>query len=155
MAEDDFSIEVEGLEETLAALDALEFDLAQRVIQPSLAAASVPVVQAVAERTPVLSGDLLEHLKVTIKMDKAEKGGTASIGFPGREAKAAWIENGHRIVGHEPDLKELGQTEPKPFVRPAYEESSQAAVDAFVKTADANVNKLAKEHGFDTAETAA
>ncbi len=153
--DEEFSIEVEGLEETLQALDNMSDDLAQRVIQPSLVAASVPVVQAVAERTPIDTGDLIQHLKTTVKMSRAEKGGTAKIGFPGREAKASWVENGHRIVGHKPDLKDTGKVaQAHPFVRPAFEESKEAAVEAFKARADQEINKLAVDHGFDNKDVA-
>lgn len=153
--DEDFSIEVEGLEETLAALDAMSDDLARRVIQPSLVAASAPVVEAVAAHTPILTGDLIKHLKVTVKMDKQEKGGNAKISFPGMEGIASAVEFGHRAVGHEPDLKDTGIRVPAhPFVRPAFEESKEAAVEAFKTTADPLIDQLAVDHGFSNNEAA-
>jgi len=153
--DEDFSIEVEGLEETLQALDRMSDDMARRVIQPALVAAAVPVVTEVAANTPILTGDLIKHLKVTVKMDKTEKGGQASIGFPGMVGIASAVENGHRIVGHRPNLKDTGKRAPAhPFVRPAFEATKDAALEAFVVTADKEIEKLAVDHGFSNEDVA-
>ena len=61
------------------------------------------------------------------------KGGQASIGFGRAGAKAQWVEYGHRMIGHEPDEKDLGVVRAHPFMRLAFEDSGEAAIAAFTE----------------------
>jgi HK97 gp10 family phage protein len=140
MASNDFDISVQGLEECCANLDKMPVVLAQKAIQPALVAACAPVLQALASTTPVLTGDLLQHLTFQVEMAHDQKGGTASIGFGTDDHLARWIEYGHREVGHEPKLKEEGFKSARPFMRPATEESADASIEAFAASIEASVD---------------
>jgi HK97 gp10 family phage protein len=130
--DDGISVEIEGLEDALKQLDELPLVVVKRTFREALDAACVPVLEALlAEPIPFLTGDLRAHVMFAIKIDPDGHGGTAYIGFGDAGWKARLVEYGHRMVGHKPDLKELGFVRSHPFMRPAAEVSWEAAVEAF------------------------
>ena len=143
----DENISVEGIEETLAALDRMSDAMAHEVIQPALLAATQPVIRALVPKVPVRTAELLEHLGISVKVEG--KDGEAQIGFPGMSYLAHWLEYGHNEVGHAPQHKLLGEYPPHPFMRPAEEESAQAAVEAFKESVDSSIDRLAEQNGLD------
>ena len=128
---DEFEIHDYGIEETCAALDALQPSMQKAAIGKALAAGAVPIVSALRSRTPRLTGDLAEHIMTDIALDANGKGGTASIGFGKAGFKARMVEYGHRMVGHKPGKKEIGQVPAQPFMRPTAAASGEAAIEAF------------------------
>jgi hypothetical protein len=142
----DENITIEGIEETLTALDRISDAMAHEVIQPALLAAGVPVLKALSTKTPVRTGDLLKHMSMSLKGEG--KDWDLQIGFPGAAQKVRWLEYGHHEVGHAPDHKELGEATPHPFMRPALEESVDAALEAFKDSVDKSIDALAKKNGL-------
>ena len=142
MAEE-FSVDISGIEETCAMLDRLPVNVAKRAFAGALAAAAVPIVEALEASTPVLRGDLKAAIVTDIFVDAQGKGGQASIGF-GKEGHVAnFVEYGHRMVGHKPGKKELGEVQPHPFMRPAAASSGEAAIGAFAESVKQTVEGTA------------
>lgn len=130
---DGLSVEIEGLDAACKQLEEFPTVVVRRCYREALDAACVPMLQALESRIPEHTGDLRAHIVFAITIDPDGRGGTAAIGFGSAGAKAQWVEYGHRMVGHKPDLKELGQVAPHPFMRIAFEEAGQATIDAFVE----------------------
>jgi HK97 gp10 family phage protein len=140
-------IDVEELEETLTALQNVSDDIANKAIKVALLAASVPVLDALVPNIPVHSGDLRGHLAVSITGEAKDQ--ELQIGFPGTGNLSRWLEIGHLEVGHAPQKKVLGDAAPRPFMRPALEESKEAAVEAFKISIDASIDASAQKNGLD------
>lgn len=149
---DDQNITVEGIEETLAAFDALSDELAHAALQTALIAAAVPMMETLAVNTPVDTGELLKDMAMSLKVEGKE--GEVQIGFPHFPHLVRWLEYGHREVGHEPGLKELGQAQSEPFMRPTEEEAAEASIEAFKTSLDASIDRLAQKHGLGESEAA-
>lgn len=131
---DGLEVQIEGLVETCQMLEELPLVVVKRVLRESLDAACVPVLEALqAQPIPFLTGDLRAHTMFVITVDPDGRGATASIGFGDAGWKARLVEYGHRMVGHKPDLKDLGQVRAHPFMRLAFEESGEAAIAAFTE----------------------
>lgn len=130
MAEE-FSVDVEGIEEVCALLTQAPADIVRRTLAKALTAATVPVIQTLNSNVPELTGDLADHIVTDIAIREDGTGGTAEIGFGNEGWKARLVEYGHRMVGHRPGLKHLGQVPAHPFMRPSAADSADAAVEAF------------------------
>ena len=147
---DEFSITVSGIEDACAMLDRVPKETARVGVARGLAAAAVPIFEAVVSeykahgtQTPA-TGKMMRALRTDIAMDANGYSGVASINF-GREGhKANWVEYGHRMVAHgvrwadrkrDYEGKLLGpDVKPYPFLRPAAARSGEAAVEAFIET---------------------
>ena len=140
-------IDVEGIEETLQALQHVSNDIAHKAIQTALLAASVPVLEALVPNIPVHTGNLREHLDVSITGEAKDH--ELQIGFPGTGNLSSWLEYGFVETGHLPEKKVLGDAAPRPFMRPALEESKEAAVEAFKISIDASIDASAQKNGLD------
>src|SRR4051794_31704975 len=130
---DEFNITVSGIDDVCKELSELPKSITKNVFARALAAAAVPVVQALRARCPVATGELRDHITTDIQIHAEGKGGTAQVGFGNEGYKARFIEYGHRIVGHAPNHKELGAVESKPFMRPATVASAEASITEFAE----------------------
>ena len=109
----------------------------------ALNAAMFVVAEAVISRTPVKHGDLAKALVINVKVDapSSAKGGVAALGFGKQDHVAMWLEYGHTMVGHKPGKKYLGDIPPRPFMRPGFDASADAAVDAFAESLAATLRQ--------------
>jgi hypothetical protein len=150
----DMELNVTGLTEAVAWLDALPknivtlgflraLDAAGDVIQTELASqtpvrtetrsvSSAARTGRVAGEAFVTGGAMRAAIRRTITIDSQYRGGTCVIDH----GKFSWIANileyGRRIVGHKPGLKDTGKTvRPNPFMRRTAEYAAQPAIDAF------------------------
>jgi HK97 gp10 family phage protein len=128
---DGFQTSISGIEETVESLSQLPTRLVRGVYGKALTAAVLPVVEALEPRIPVEHGDLKEALASDIAIDADGKGGVAQIGFGKEGWKARLVEFGHRMIGHKPERKDLGEVQQHPFMRPAAAVSAEASIDAF------------------------
>lgn len=81
-----------------------------------------------SEDTPHLRDEIVSD----VALDSGLRGGQARIGFTKRVASVAlWLEYGHRMVGHAPELKEFGFIGPHPFMRAAFDGAADQAIEAF------------------------
>jgi hypothetical protein len=115
-------------------------DLVEVGLPAALTAAAQVFEQSVIERAPAPheghSDESIPHVKdavvFDVQVDPVLPVGVARIGFQGQAAHVAlWLEYGHRMVGHAPGKQDLGFVEPHPFVRRAFDEGVEPAVDAF------------------------
>jgi len=136
-------IEVEGIEEACQWLDDVSSILATRAYVNGLAAAAEVIEAELWPRVPVDlkaalnkahggKGALVTRLVRVIEVDPHGRGGLLEIGFGPLGHIALWLEYGHRMVGHKPTLKVLGEVQPHPFMRPAFDACADRAVEAFV-----------------------
>jgi HK97 gp10 family phage protein len=132
-------IVIKGLKETQAAMHEFPRLLVARAFVKALRAGIDVLAEELLARTPEREeGDRdedLQHLKdaivsEVILTDQLD-GGTASVGFGKLGHIANWLEFGHRMVTHKPGLKEVGNVDPKPFMRPAFEAAAEQAMEAF------------------------
>lgn len=130
----DIDFEVEGADETAEMLEkAPKLVVARGFLKAAKAAVNV-VEQALKPRIPKEHGDLEKALTHEITLDSQFRGVTADIGF-GKEGHVAnWNEYGHRMVGHKPKKKQVGEVQAKPFMRPAMASSAETAIDVFADT---------------------
>jgi hypothetical protein len=66
--------------------------------------------------------------------------GQVKVGFGKEGHKAMWVELGHRMVTHKPDLKEIGKVPAHPFMRPGFDASRTEARNAVIEVIRAKVN---------------
>jgi hypothetical protein len=95
---------------------------------------------------------------IELRFGFSEEGLPAAIVMPGKYTKhvARWLEYGHRLVrgGYSKALAggrtrgrgvEIGVVKPYPFLRPAFETSRQAAVEATVQSLQRNLPTAIRE----------
>ena len=126
-------IKISGIDEVQALLKAAPARIVRNSFARALAAAAVPVVQALTPRIPVRTGDLAEHLMTDIAIDADGRGGSAQIGFGKEGWKARLVETGHRMVDPHNPKTEYAPVVAHPFMGPAASASADAAVEAFTE----------------------
>ncbi len=131
---DEFEISVLGLDDVSALLGAAPKQIVKAAFARALAAAAALVASELDARTPKHTGDLRAHLVTDIAIDAEGRGGTAQVGFGKEGWKARLVETGHRMIGHQPDKKDLGVVAPHPFMGPAAIASADEATEAFAET---------------------
>lgn len=95
----------------------------------------VPVdLKAAMNRAHAGKGALVGRLDAFIELDAQFRGGVVDVGFGDLGHIALWLEYGHRMVGHKPGKKQLGDVPAIPFMRPAFDACNEQAVDAFAAT---------------------
>jgi hypothetical protein len=142
---EEFSISVEGIEEVCALLSEAPKDVVRRTLAKALTAATVPVVQTLNSKVPELTGDLADHVATDVAIWEDGSGGTAEIGFGNEGWKARLVEYGHRMIGHKPLKKYLGQVAAHPFMRPSAADSAEAAVEAFGNSVQDSIGTIPLE----------
>jgi len=148
---DEFSVHISGIEETLAMMAQAPRNITKHAFGKALAAAAVPVYNALNSHTPVMvdgsvkhdppPGALKAHLFTDIEIDQNGKGGDAAVGYGKLGYVARMVEYGHRSVAHGATWNDrknnykgklLGApVPPKPFMRTAAAESGEASIEAF------------------------
>ena len=128
---DEFSIEIEGLEEACGMLTEAPGQVVPGALLHGLTAAGDVIEEYIAGRTPDKTGEMLVDLGYTVTLDANFRGGEVAVGFGDQGYKAAWVEYGHRMIGHKPGKKDEGMVQPHPFMRPAAEAATEPALDAF------------------------
>jgi HK97 gp10 family phage protein len=137
---DEQLITITGIEEACAMLTAAPDNVVKIAYGKALAAAAVPIVEALEAATPQDTGKLKESIVSDIALDADGKGGVLSVGFSGNQGHIAnFVEYGHRMIGHKPEKKDLGQVQPHPFMRPAASVSADAAIEAFAESVEETV----------------
>jgi hypothetical protein len=126
---EEFSISVEGIEEVCALLSEAPKDVVRRTLAKALTAATVPVVQTLNSKVPELTGDLAVHVATDVA----------------RWEDARQVESGHRMNGHKPLKKYLGQVAAHPFMRPSAADSAEAAVEAFGNSVQDSIGTIPLE----------
>jgi HK97 gp10 family phage protein len=137
---------IEGLQELQAKLDVLPTKLAKRILRPSLEDAGAIIQQAMGVRAPRESGNLTTHigLKVVVHNDLDA---SVKVG----PDKSAWYGM-YAELGTAPhtETSKNGKTwthpgEPaRPFMRPAFEESKDAALAALIANINDGLKDVAK-----------
>lgn len=124
-------IKITGLEDVQRYLDEAPQNVVRKGFQKALAA-SIGVLKGELQlRTPVDRGELRAAIRSRVKVDSDARGGIASLGFGKQSHVANWVEYGHRMVGHKPGKKLIGQVPAHPFVRPTFDAAADRAVEAF------------------------
>ena len=159
MAEE-FSIDIRGIEQTIANINKLPRQIVAETFDDALQAAGNVIQAAVAAKTPVRvhvvirggarGGKVMEltlprlitKIVAVVEIDDSLKYGRVRIGFGDLGYIARFVEFGHRIVhggyshidkkgrSHGPG-RESGEVIPHPFMREGLELSAKEAVDAF------------------------
>jgi hypothetical protein len=148
----DFSINVEGVESVRELLVEFGSECSRQAMLKALTAGSNEIFFALQAHCPELeesgkrsgdSGDehLIDDIRRDIRLNQDGLGGSAEVGFHRQAFKAIWVEYGHWMKGHLPGKKLLigprtpaGFVPGTPFMRMAFDFSSQAAVDKFFES---------------------
>jgi hypothetical protein len=139
----EFGITVSGTEEISSWLERLPARFAKSALARGLAAAAVPIIADIADRTPEADEDmrdenvthLVDSLRTEILVRDDGAGGTARINFGKRGYLALWLEFGWKLTGHQPgkkfikDVPELGDTYLTGSRRHFMRDGLEAAVD--------------------------
>jgi hypothetical protein len=154
--EEGLTIDVTGLEQVTAFLERASLQAKTEMVFNALTAGTKPIMAELAVRTPIGTDPrrdiprftkgyrrkLLESLTTAMQLDNQGRGGRAQVGYGGRGHTAMWIELGHRMVGHRPEMKYLGWFAPRPFMRPAAEAAAEAAIEAVAVSISVDVLTL-------------
>jgi hypothetical protein len=140
-------LKVSGFEEVKRMLDEAPKDVALIGFAKALDRASLVIQEAVvqhAEQLPDASDTpLSEHTKTYLEINANLGVGIAEIGFDQsqdertgipQDLKAYLVEFGHRMTGHSPKKQFIKDVPPHPFVRPAFDESADRAIEVFGDT---------------------
>lgn len=135
-------VEVTGLEEIRANLAKLEEGMRTQYVLNAVKAGAAVIKDAMAEAAPVLDeksakstslepGELKRDIRARTRLDK--DGFAVSHIGPGKRTGyvARWLEWGHRLLKGK---REIGEVQPHPFLRAAFEASESGAIDAFKST---------------------
>ena len=124
---------IEGVdfEGVTAMFDDLSNRMKKRAIRAGLKAAIDIVEAEILPNTPVNDGILKENAVTHVRTNGNKIMGMATFGYGGQSREALLVEYGHKVVGHEPDKKELGSEEPKPWIMPGWDKAMPAALEAF------------------------
>jgi HK97 gp10 family phage protein len=129
---DNVTAKITGLDEVKRNLEKIGQDLSSKVLRHSLQAGVNVLGVAVQERTPKNTGLLAASVGTVVSLSAKEGGGVAVVGFGDQGHVARLVEFGHRMVTHAG--KTVGQVPMHPFIRPAFDASAPAAVEAFTET---------------------
>lgn len=149
MADDEFTLEMENIDELSDKLKALGETTRRRYLKNALAEGSLVMRDAVEDAAPERTdtwtegsdslppGALKSDIDVGLQM--TDEGGHAFIG-PGPKTGyvARFVEFGHRLVtgsrAHKQrDQKVVGHVPAHPFMRPAADAAAQATLDRFAE----------------------
>jgi len=149
---DDLTIDVTELQTMADKVRGLPVSLARGAFALGFIHAAAVLVPALNSTCPDRSEGgrdegkkhLADCIGTEIAINRDGTGGRLWIGFKGRigDIKASdiarWLEYGHRMVGHAPGLKFQNKfVAPFPFIRVAWAESLEDAVQAFIDTVNA------------------
>ena len=154
-------VSVKGLAELQKFLDTLPAKMEQNILRSALRAGANIVRDEARQNAPDKTGILKAGLKVSTSSRRGVV--TAKVKATGKHAYIApWIEYGtaaHKITGKKGGLLSFGGIfaksvqhpgiTAKPFMRPALDSQSQAAV---VAVGNHIKNRLAKKNGLDTSD---
>ncbi|HWE52469.1 MAG TPA: HK97-gp10 family putative phage morphogenesis protein [Bryobacteraceae bacterium] len=132
--------DLRGLQDDLAGLPG---KIVRECFPDALAAGGAVMEDAVRRRTPKAPkettsakryGSLVDDLATSMAVNEQQLSGSAKTGFSDDGFPARFVEFGHNTSG--------GFTPAQPFIRPAAEESTEAAADAFVESLAENMEKI-------------
>lgn len=137
-------VEITGLEDCERKLHELGPKLATRALKDALQAAGEVFQAAIEARAPygphrfahtneVVYGAIQQNIDVGLQMLVLEDGGMVRVG---PDKKVFWAKFCEFGTVHEPA---------RPFIRPAFDESKEDALDAFVKTMADRLPKVVEE----------
>jgi HK97 gp10 family phage protein len=166
MAEDGFSISIEGLSDLQATLTDLSTKQADAAIRKALKAGAAIEQAALIEYAPVKvegaggaypAGALKND--IVVKMTRDQQGNQIAVVGPDKLTRrlGTWVEYGHRQVtgGYSRKLangktrgpgKQIGDVPQHPWVRPAFESSQQAVADAMATTLATEIELAAQRN---------
>ena len=144
-------ITISGVEETLDLLTSAPRNIVILGYGRAARAAMNVVARELVARTPIEQAaskkkgrtgkawhdksraKLVSSVKIDVTVDSGGNGVAASVGFAGEQATVAnALEYGHAMVTHAGET--IGQEKPHPFMRPAFDASADAALEAFTES---------------------
>lgn len=135
-----------GTQEVRAALLQLEEKVAKRIARAALKAGAEPMLHAARSKAPVDTGDLVESLKISTGKKKGKlvaRVQTKSGDYKGKTFYGSFIEYGHYA-----GPRNLGNArkwiEPRPFLRPAFDENKDRSAGIVVEALRTGIDKEAK-----------
>jgi len=137
-----FNMEVEGLEELMQAFTDLGENAIFKLSGPSVEAANV-VLEKARSKIHNVSGELDINLKVTKPGKNTSKKAYrifAKVGFGQGAQHGVPLELGHKLVyfGEKTSLK----VTPRPFLRPAADESKEEVVDIIAEAMSKAIEEM-------------
>ena len=125
---------VSGIDALNRELERIAREVASTALLPSLASAAGVTADAVRSGAQAHSktGKMAAALEIGVELASSGQAGEADIGFGDQDAIAMHVEFGHREITHEG--ADIGQVPAHPFIRPAFDESKDRAIQAFTGT---------------------
>ena len=159
-------IKVKGLAELQTFLDQLPAKMEANVLRGALRAGAKPLLAAAKAAAPVgepsetnrnryklYAGALRDSIRISGRIDKRDGKVTASVKAGGKTKTGADVFYAHMVeFGTKPHVIGDGThpgVQAKPFMRPALDAQSQAAV---VAAGEYIKKRLSSKHGLDTAD---
>ena len=147
----DFQIKIEGLEQLKKELSQFPEKLQKKALDKSVRAGSKLIVKAARDKAPKRSNEWegIDYpnppgtLKKSIKAEKARRMPVYFrrdvIGFSPIAWYGALVERGHKVVRNK---KTIAHVAAHPFLRPAFDENLNKAIDAMKETLGDEIGKL-------------
>lgn len=129
-------VSIVGLDDVQKMLSEMPRHIVVSGFAKALKAGADIVEQTLQVMTPESDVDrdgkhLVDSLVIDVQVDSSGRGGYAEIGYGPQGYKANLVEYGHVMVTHQDQgKKEVGFVPPHPFMRPAFEQSGDAAIAA-------------------------
>lgn len=117
------TIKFQGLEQMREKFLAMATEARVNTLAKAVPPAADIVLGSMREKVPVVSGGLKKSLEMEI-VERAP--GRLIVAMKTPAPHWHLVEFGHRMVGPKPDKKEGGTVGPKPFIRPAFDETRTA-----------------------------
>lgn len=139
------TVQVQGLAEVDAKLHKLANKLADRSLRKAVEAGLVVMADAVRDRTPEKTGLLKSSVGGRVATSQKQGALVGVVGFGNEGYVARLVEFGHRVRAKAKNGKSkksgavVGHVPAHPFMRPAFDESKDAAVEAFTETIKSEV----------------
>lgn len=121
-------IEIKGLAELIANIQKLPVSMRRQdsVLNGVTLAAARKLRDIARQKAPVKTGKLRKS--ISARKSRPKNSNQLAAKVIASDPTAHLVEYGHRLLSHKPSLKEIGEVEPHPFMRPALDEGADEAL---------------------------
>lgn len=124
------SLKITGMAELIDKIRLLPIELQKKIEKTALRKALEPLQRAAIAKTPIDTGELVSSYKISTRTQKGDLTARLTATAP----HAHLIEYGHRMVRGD---RVVGFAPPKPFLRPALDETAQEIIEIAAKEVEA------------------
>jgi HK97 gp10 family phage protein len=141
---DSIRANVSGIDALSQQLDRFDSALGREALRPALQAAIDVLADAVKRGAQAhsVTGKMAAAVETKVEISSDAQTGQAVVGFGNQAHEARLVELGHREITHSGE--DVGQVPAHPFIRPAFDATSEQATDTFVAVLADQIDAIAK-----------